>query len=130
MKTRLTTTLLLALSIALAAASEVEPNPSVLDYIGTGAGLLVAGVVFVLLLILAVVWLIFPFIVIRKCNAMITLLQRIDSRPEFPIKTSVEWYQETVRARQLLEKLHHDLAETNKALQWMIDDRAASALPT
>ncbi len=62
-------------------------------------------------IILAFCWLIFPFIVISKCNEILKLLRRIDKRGA----------DDSALASQQLAQIHDALAETNKALQWMVD---------
>lgn len=85
------------------------------------AGGLIGVVVFVIGIALAIAWLIFPFIVISKCNEMISILRRIDERPEISpteLQTAID---ELRIAREALEKISEARNETNAALQWMVN---------
>ena len=82
---------------------------------GEATGALVMLFLGVVGLIIAVSWIVFPFIVISKCNEMIKLLSRIDSRPELA-RSDVE----SIKAP--LTSLREAGSEICKGLQWMIDN--------
>jgi hypothetical protein len=84
-------------------------------------------------LILAVAWLIFPFIVISKCNEMIKLLQGISSRSDAAAmasdKASNDLTENISATRRDLRnvaaeigQMHETENEISKAMQWMVDN--------
>ncbi len=100
-------------------------DDSTAGFAGAGIVVLLIGVVG---LIIAIAWIVFPFIVVSKCNEMIKLLTRIESLSKSAILQHPD--EENSRTgnktgKELLSGvagIREAGNEISKALQWMIDN--------
>jgi hypothetical protein len=75
--------------------------------------IIVYSAIFIGLLMIAIAWIIFPFLMLGKANEIIKLLR--------PIANNTDTILSDRLIIQHLESIADRLNETNKALQWLVD---------
>jgi uncharacterized protein YoxC len=80
----------------------------------------------IVVLIIAIAWIIFPFMVVARCNKMIALLRAASTNIELQHydarKLSGELPVQLAQLADILRKTKTAHEETNKALQWIVDN--------